>query len=320
MLDCIKKGRFVDSVNTQPNSPNVIKGIIHLSRWKEQLYLVSLTFLGGLVAYMVHGTQLDWRVFVVALANFLTVSFAFMINDMEDAEDDAAHPISAKRNPITNGTLDLKTAWIACGGVVLLALVLYFLGGGIVLAIGILNLILSFLYSWKPVRLKSSTIGLDIVSHTLMLGGLLPLAGYFIYTNQVHSTIVFVAVATILASTYGQLYNQARDFDADKKAGIKNVTIRVGKKNAFILMYGAIAVAVVCGVLGVIQMGLPDWFLPVVAVSIVIGLVMTFLFIRTDASGKPPLDITGQLQTGFLIALNLVLAFWVIWAMGIKLG
>jgi 1,4-dihydroxy-2-naphthoate octaprenyltransferase len=136
----------------------------------------------------------------------------------------------------------------------------------------------------------------------------------------VHPAIVFVAVATILASTYGQLYNQARDFDADKKAGIKNVTIRVGKQNAFILMYGAIAVAVVCGVLGVIQIGLPDWFLPVVGISIVIGLVMTFLFIRTDASGKPPLDITGRLQSGFLIALNLVLAFWVLWAMGIKLG
>lgn len=310
----------MDTVNTKSSSPNIVKGLISLSRWKEQLYLVTLTFLGGLIAHGVYGILLDWRIFVVAFANFLTVTFAFMINDMEDAEDDAAHPISAKRNPITNGTLDLRTAWIACGGVVLVALACYFVGGGLVLIIGILNLILSFLYSWKPVRLKSSTIGLDVVSHTLMLGGLLPLAGYFVSTSQVHSAIIFITLATILGSTYGQIYNQLRDFDADSKAGIKNVTIRAGKKNAFVLMYGAIVAAFVCALIGISQVGLPDWFLPLVAISIVIGLVATFAVVRTDSSGKPPIDMSGKFQVGFLIALNIVLVVWVFWAMGIKLG
>ena len=314
----------VDSVNTQPSPKpqfqNIIKGLISLSRWKEQLYLVSLTFLGGLIAHSVYGIQLDWRIFMVALANFLSVTFAFMINDMEDAEDDAANPISAKRNPITNGMLDLKTAWIACGVVVLIALLGYLAGGLIVLMIGVLNLTLSFLYSWKPVRLKSSTIGLDVVSHTLMLGGLLPLGGYFVSTSQVHPAIIFITLAIILGSTYGQIYNQLRDFDADSKAGIKNVTIRAGKQNAFVLMYGAIVVAFVCALIGISQLVLPDWFFPLVAISVVIGLAMTFLFVRTDSSGKPPIDVSGRFQVGFLIALNIVLVFWVLWAMGLKIG
>ncbi len=148
----------MESVNAPtPQTQNILKGIISLSRWKEQMPLISLTFLGGLIAHgVINGITLDWRLFVVAIANFLTVTFAFMINDMEDAEDDAANPISAKRNPITNGTLDLHTAWIACGGVVLLALIFYLIGGWLVLIIGAINLTLSFLYSWKPVRLKSS--------------------------------------------------------------------------------------------------------------------------------------------------------------------
>ncbi|MDX2078350.1 MAG: prenyltransferase [bacterium] len=311
----------MESVKTPtPQTKNLIKGLIGLSRWKEQAPLISLTFLGGLIAHGAYAIQLDWRLFVVAIANFLTVTFAFMINDMEDAEDDAANPISAKRNPITNGTLDLPTAWIACGVVVLLALGFYLVGGLVVLVIGIINLTLSFLYSWKPVRLKSSTIGLDVVSHTLMLGGLLPLAGYFAYTNQIHPAIIFASAACTLGSVYGQLYNQVRDFDADKKAGIINVTIRVGKKNAFMLMYGAIVASAVCGVLVVAAIGLPEWLLPTIAISIAIGVAATFLFIRTDSSGKPPLDITGRLQSGFLLAFNIVMIVWVLWAMGVKLG
>ncbi|MDZ4672356.1 MAG: prenyltransferase [Phototrophicales bacterium] len=307
----------MESVNAPtPQTQNILKGIISLSRWKEQMPLISLTFLGGLIAHgVINGITLDWRLFVVAIANFLTVTFAFMINDMEDAEDDAANPISAKRNPITNGTLDLHTAWIACGGVVLLALIFYLIGGWLVLIIGAINLTLSFLYSWKPVRLKSSTVGLDVVSHTLMLGGLLPLAGYFAYTTEIHPTIILVTLATILGSTYGQLYNQVRDFDADKRAGIMNVTIRVGEKNAFLLMYGAIIAAVIGGVIGVILMGLPEWLLPTIAVCIAFGVAMTFLFVQTDSSGKPPLDITGRLQVGFWVAFNLVMAIWVLWAM-----
>lgn len=210
----------MDSINTQPTpqTQHILKGLLSLSRWKEQLPLATLTILGGLIAHGVYNTTLDWRLFAVAIANFLTVTFAFMINDMEDAEDDAASPVSAKRNPITNGTLELTTAWLACGVVVLIALGLFALGGLPVLIVGVFNLILSFLYSWKPVRLKSSTIGLDVVSHTLMLGGLLPLTGYLIYSSQPSTTIIFVVIATTLGSTYGQLYNQLRDFDADKKS------------------------------------------------------------------------------------------------------
>lgn len=295
---------------------HAVHGLISLSRWKEHLPLAALTLLGGLIAFSVHDVTMDWRLLAVTIANFLSVTFAFMINDIEDAPDDAAHPVSAQRNPVTNGSLDLRTAWIACAIVVAVALGLYLASGSlIVLGIGILNLLLSFLYSWKPVRLKSSSFGLDIVSHTLMLGGLLPLAGYFIYSNEVHSAIVLMSAAATLGSTYGQLYNQVRDYDADKKAGIVNVAIRLGKRPTWVVAYSAVGLTIIMGLAAILQMEFPSWLVFLSLASIVVGFGGAYLFNGKDASGKDALDLTGRLQPGVWFALIVTVLAWVVWAM-----
>mgnify|MGYP001042379863 CR=1 FL=1 len=296
--------------------PDPVKGIIRLTRWKEQTPLISLTLVGGLIAHSVHGMPLDWRLVAVAVANFLTVTFAFMINDIEDAQDDARHPVSARRNPMTNGMLDAVTAWQTCAVVVVAALVLYASTGVLVLFVGGLNLLLSFLYSWKPIRLKSSTVGLDVVSHTLMLGGLLPLAAYLAYSTVLDPAIIMMAAAMTLGSAYGQLYNQVRDYDADKAAGIVNVTIRIGKRAAFALMYAAAVLSIGLGVLAVRELVFPSWTPFAVIGGMLLGFVSTFV-VQTDASGKPPLDITGRLQGGFWITFNVLIIVWVLWAMGV---
>ncbi|PJF22839.1 MAG: hypothetical protein CUN56_04020 [Phototrophicales bacterium] len=295
---------------------HIITGIIHLSRWKEHLPLTVLTLLGGLIASSVHpDVKMDWRLLAITAANFLTVTFAFMINDIEDAADDAANPVSARRNPVTNGTIDVYTAWIACGFVVAAAIGLFTLGGTIVLGIGAFNLLLSFLYSWKPIRFKSSSFGLDIISHTLMLGGLLPLAGYFIYSNEAHPAIILMAAAATLGSTYGQLYNQVRDYEADKKAGIVNVAIRLGERPTWILAYSAIALTIILGLAALLQMTFPTWLILISLGSIVIGFTGAYLFNGKDASGKDALDLTGRLQPGVWFALIVTVLAWVVWVM-----
>lgn len=295
---------------------SIIHGVISLSRWKEHLPLAVLTLLGGLIASSVHpDVTMDWRLLAVTAANFLTVTFAFMINDIEDAPDDAENPVSAQRNPVTNGTLDVHTAWIACGFVVAAAIGLYTVGGTIVVGIGALNLLLSFLYSWKPVRFKSSSVGLDIVSHTLMLGGLLPLAGYFVYSNEPHAAIILLAAAATLGSTYGQLYNQVRDYDADKKAGIVNVAIRLGERPTWILAYTAVVMTIVLGLAGLLQMTFPTWLVAISLGSIVVGFAGAYLFNRKDASGKAALDLTGRLQPGVWFALIVTVLAWIVWVM-----
>ena len=81
-----------------------IKGLIRLTRWKEYVpFVIPLTILGALLAARPNNILLDWRLIVVTAANILAVAYAFMINDIEDAPDDARDPDRAARNPINDG-------------------------------------------------------------------------------------------------------------------------------------------------------------------------------------------------------------------------
>lgn len=310
----------LNPANNQPKS--TLSGIISLSRWKEQLPLATLTVLGALVAFSVsENTQLDWRLFFVTAANFLAVTFAFMINDVEDAEDDAKNFYSSKRNPVSNGTLDIKTAWIASLIVAALSIVFYAIasldGHPLVLVVGIVNVVLSLFYSWKPVRLKSSSIGLDILSHVLILSGMLVLTGYLTYSTEFHTAILMMFLACVLGSAYGQLYNQIRDFETDQEAGIMNITIRMGKPLTWIVAYTALAVTIFCGFQAFASMDYPSWLVWVVLGSTAFGFGYVWFYgNNVDASGKPAMDITGRLQIGVWFALAISVTLWVIYAMG----
>jgi 4-hydroxybenzoate polyprenyltransferase len=288
------------------------KGVLRLTRWLEHIPFVGLTLWGALLANSLHNAAMDWRLLAIAAANFLTVCYAFMINDIEDAPDDAQDAERAKRNPITSGELSVTAAYIACAIFGAAALLLYVTGGVEVLLVGGLNLLLSHLYSWRVVRLKSIPI-LDVISHSSMLGGLLLISGYLIY-YKVLDAAWLVALACTFGSVYGQLYNQLRDYDMDKAAGIHNTAITMGQKITYILMYASVALVFVCVLLAIIQGAFPVWLTAAIVISLVVSM---FFKPKTDMRGGEAVDITGALQIQFWIAFN---SFIVIWLIGVLLS
>src|SRR5262245_2351198 len=161
-----------------------MRGVVRLTRWREYVpFVIPVTSLGAILAAQAHNTRLDWRLLVTILANILAVGYAFMINDIEDAPDDAREAGRAARNPVANGELTPRQGWVASLTVAAATLVLYGLAGIWPFIIGVLTLALSHCYSWKPIRLKAWPVT-DIVSHSLMLSGLLFLAGYFAYGTE----------------------------------------------------------------------------------------------------------------------------------------
>ncbi|MCY4526398.1 MAG: UbiA family prenyltransferase, partial [Anaerolineaceae bacterium] len=207
-------------------------------------FVIPLTLLGALLAARANAILLDWRLAAIIVANILAVAYAFMINDIEDAPDDARDPNRAARNPVANGEIGRGLGYAACRTVALCTLTLYATGGLLVFLIGVLTLLLSHLYSWRPVRLKAWPVT-DIVSHSLMLSGLLLLAGYFLYDAQ-PGIVWLVAIAATLLSVYGQLYNQLRDLDMDRAAGLHNTAIMLGAVNTRRFMYLAAGLAGAC--------------------------------------------------------------------------
>lgn len=293
-------------LKTTPSLRDQVRGLIRLTRWREYVsFVIPLTLLGALLAARPNDLLLDWRLAAVTLANILAVAYAFMINDIEDAPDDARDPDRAARNPITMGEIGVRVGYTALRIVAAFTLILYAVGGLWAFVIGLATLLLSHLYSWRPVRLKAWPVT-DIVSHSLMLSGLLMLAGYFTY-HTAPGIVWLVAAGVTLVSVYGQLYNQLRDLDMDKAAGLYNTAIVLGERNTRIAMYGAVAIAAACLLAAVVGGVFPLWLGLVVLVSVPMSM---FFSSRTDMRGAVAVDRSGAVQVQALFVINAVVLAW----------
>src|SRR5258708_32634672 len=300
-----------------PETVNVkMRGVIRLTRWREYVpFVIPLTVIGAILAAQPQNIALDWRLAATIIANILAVGYAFMINDIEDAPDDAREELRASRNPVASGELTPRQGWAASLTVAIVTLVLYGLVGVWPFIIGSLTLGLSHFYSWKPVRLKAWPVT-DILSHSLMLSGLLFLAGYFAYGSN-PGLVLLVAAAATLLSVYGQLYNQLRDYDMDVAARLYNTAIVVGKGNARLLMYSSIAAAIALMLYAFYAHVIPLWI-----ISVPMLIAPIFYFVRppkTDMRGSAHADVSGNVQVQMLVLANITIAVWLI-AMMLHLG
>jgi 4-hydroxybenzoate polyprenyltransferase len=272
-------------------------------------FVVPATLTGAILALSHTSNNPDWRILPVVIANNLVVAYAFMINDIEDAPDDARDPARAARNPVCSGEVSPAVGWAVSIGVALVALLLFILPGRPLLAaVGAFSLALSHFYSWKPVRLKAWPV-LDVVSHALMLAGLLVLAGYLTYDSE-PGQVWLVIGAAFCGSAYGQLYNQIRDFDMDRAAGLHNTAVTVGLANARLLMYGAIGAAGVGAVLALAAGLIPLWL---IVLAVIMYPALLFLFRpKVDMRGGEALDISGRMQVQTNYFMTLICIIWLI--------
>ncbi|MBN1286235.1 MAG: UbiA family prenyltransferase [Anaerolineae bacterium] len=271
---------------------------------------MPLSLIGAALALSYTGQEPDLRILAVTLANALVVAYAFMINDIEDAPDDARDPARAARNPITCSEVSPRLGWTAALGVAAFTLLFYWLCSPQALIVGLVTLVLSHLYSWKPVRLKALP-ALDVISHALMLSALLLLAGYVTYAPD-PGAFWLATGAAFFASAYGQLYNQLRDFEMDRAAGLHNTAVTVGARAARLLMYLVLAAAVGCGIASIILVLqaelVPLW----VGVAGLVALPVVFFGFRprVDMRGGEAADASGRLQIQVLVWANLVSLVW----------
>ena len=294
---------------SQPESK--LRAAIRLSRWREHVpFTVPLTLVGSLLAIEALQIAVDWRLFAVLAANILSMSFAFMINDIEDAPDDALNPAKKLHNVISSGALSRRQGWSITWLAFVIALLLYGISGGRALLSGGLTLTLCYLYSAHPFRLKARPIT-DVLSHALMLSGLLMAAGFFTYHADPQKAWLVMLAATLF-SAYGQFYNQVDDYDVDKAAGLKNTAVLLGKMPALALGYASLAGALFCMAAATLQGLFPTWL----GAVLIIGIIACILFPwELDMRGNPA-SAGGNVQRPALLIANLVTLVWLASTMG----
>lgn len=288
---------------------------LQLSRWQEFLpFVVPLTVLGAILGAEAAGRALDWRLLASLAGNLLVVAYAFMVNDIEDAPDDALDAARAPQNVIASGRLSARAAYAGSALVALAALACFSFGGERVWITGAVTLALAHLYSWRPLRLKKWAL-VDVASHALMLSALLFLTGFWLYGAALGEAGWLLAAATLL-SAYGQLYNQLRDVTTDRAAGLRNTTWLLGARGARLAMYATLALSAYC----VLQASLAGLFPLAAGAGVLVALPLALLLPRwaqrgLDMRGSAAADPSGALQAQALLLLNGLAAGWLIAAL-----
>ena len=90
----------------------------------------------------------------------------------------------------------------------------------LVFILGITFALVGFLYSWKPLRLKSKPY-LDLISHMIFLGVLQFLITYLAFRPLDLFVIPFLMII-IPFSMMNEIINELKDYDVDESTNIKN--------------------------------------------------------------------------------------------------
>jgi 4-hydroxybenzoate polyprenyltransferase len=183
-----------------------------------------------------------WRIIlaILSLGPFLGGSI-MVTNDYYDRRVDALNPKKA-RSPLGRGTatpgrarfwmVALTAATLAAG----FAIHPWF---GALLAFGVL---LSFLYSAPPLRLKARPLG-DVAVNALGYGGVATVAGWVLGGGWGRPFPLGAVFIIALAIAAGYLPTMMADYDADRRSGLQTTAVSLGLHAAWLLGLEALLVA-----------------------------------------------------------------------------
>lgn len=204
------------------------------------------------------------------------------INDANDLPGDLRNPRKAG-GPLTSGRLTPRTvrriAFAAAGAALAVSLAV----GAVFAAGALLSLVLGWLYSVPPVRLKARP-GADVAANALALGALGPLAGW----TAVHALAGFpwpISVQGVLVGAALYVPTTLADHEADLASGYRTVAVRLGPRRAYRLGFAAwTAAAALSVVLAATGTVIPRRMLPFEALTVP-GLILAYhLLLRTRRS------------------------------------
>jgi len=159
-------------------------------------------------------------------------SFTFLINNSFDKKFDSQNPRKIG-SPIVSGKLSTKNALNLSFLSALFAVLFSFFLGIQFFFLSLCMIIIAYIYSAYPIRLKERPC-LDLLSTSVGLGILCPLAGYSIEQSIVKfPTWYLLAIFLIMAGLYPP--TTVADHNTDILAGVRTFAVYFGKKKAIFI-------------------------------------------------------------------------------------
>jgi 4-hydroxybenzoate polyprenyltransferase len=214
-----------------------------------------LFILTGIFGALLTTAPLDLSLVVLIVFIAASSAFGFVINDISDVALDAIE--KNPRNPLADGTLSCRAAWVVCGIFLAVSLVCMVLLPLQLLPIEITVLFVLVTYSFF-ISVKNIA-GLDLVYHGIGTAAY-GLLGYMLYHPIDLTGITFTTIIGIFG-VISEMGNEIRDLETDRHVR-KNTVVLLGERLSFILTIALLLAAfVIIGVFSCIQPGYL-WLLP----------------------------------------------------------
>ena len=188
------------------------QNILILARLEAYMPVCFLSTMVGL--NIAGGSHNLASLFIIGLANMFAMASTCAFNDAEDAPEDKL--ARSTRNIIALGKASKSTGYIVAVGSGIISLSLAIIAGGTVFLIIATLIVIAFLYSWRPVRLKAMPFW-DLSTHAIM-GGLMFLSSAWSYgifwDGHVLSVCLIFSSGIGLALLAHQLYDYEDDIAA----------------------------------------------------------------------------------------------------------
>ena len=241
----------------------------------------------------------DWFLYPVIdsiiffLILFLFLGFGFSVNDCFDVKEDK---LSKKKNPIARGKISFENALIFSVILAFFGLILSTHFGSKSFFLYFALILLSFFYSSPPLRFKSKFL-LDILSHGLFFGTLLFFLPLIIFNSELALFHYLIGLSIFWFSAIIELKNHLRDYEGDKKAGLKTTVCVLGKERAELL-------------LKFLEIFYPLTIFPIFLFSENLILIMLFAIISGMSLIKKNNTISKYIKLPYNLLQKFIIAIW----------
>ncbi|WP_411682705.1 1,4-dihydroxy-2-naphthoate octaprenyltransferase [Clostridium thailandense] len=198
------------------------------------------------------------------LAAVLLQASVNMLNDY----DDFINKVDTKESGSSSGVIFenlLTPEELSKGGRLVLTLgcslglFLAFEKGAFILILGAMGALSGYFYTGKPLMLKYRGLGNPLVF--IIFGPLMMLGGYFVQIQRISTSVLLLSIPVGLLTTAILHANDIRDIYNDEKAGIKTISIIIGRANSCYIYSGLISLSYI-SVLAMTYYGVtPIWSL-----------------------------------------------------------
>ena len=246
--------------------------------------------LGAILSIKQNRFEFDYFILSVFAVVFLQAS----INLLSD-HDDFENKVDTKDSYGSSGVILenlLSSKQVHAGGLFclivgsLMGLFLSYEKGTLILILGLIGALGGYSYTGKPLSLKYNGLGAPLVF--LLFGPLMVIGSYYVQMQHIDAVAFYVSIPVGLLTTAILHANDIRDIPHDEKAGIKTLSLLVGKNNSKKIYYGMLLLSYASIIVMSLSRILPLWSL------------LCLITLPTAYKNIKTLYISHNLNTGLL--------------------